>query len=53
MAHRLAGTESCKGLAMTFDGEIFEGLKTFLAWLGVVVLVIGGVLWTYIREKKP
>jgi hypothetical protein len=40
-------------LAMTFDAEIFEGLKTYLVWLGVVVLVIGEVLWTYIREKKP
>jgi hypothetical protein len=39
---------------MTFDGEtLFEGLKTFLVWVGVVVLVIAGVIWTYMRERKP
>jgi hypothetical protein len=28
---------------MTLDGEtLFEGLKTFLVWVGVVVLVITG-----------
>jgi hypothetical protein len=42
------------GIAMTFDGEtLFEGLKTFLVWVGVVVLVIAGVIWTYMRERKP
>ena len=56
MAHRVAGTEGCKELAMIrIDGPeaVFEGLKTFFVWLGLVVVVIARVVWTYIRERNP
>ncbi len=56
MTHRVAGTEGCKVLAMIrFDGpkRVFEGLKTFFLWSGLIVVVIAGVIWTYIRERNP
>jgi hypothetical protein len=56
MTHRVAEAEGCKELAMIrFDGPetVFGGLKTFFICLGVVVVVIAGVVWTYIRERNP
>jgi hypothetical protein len=40
MTHQVAGTEGCKEFSMIrFDGPetVFEGLKTFFVWLGLVL----------------